>query len=62
MFVIDSRVSEASAFCRARKHGRRRPVRVYRARRDVSRRRFEMKELDEINMVSLALASCSADR
>jgi len=37
MFVFDSRVSEDSDQLAERTHGHRRPVRVYRARRDITR-------------------------
>jgi hypothetical protein len=44
-----------SAAYRAYVHGHRRSVRVYGARRDVTRPpRFEMKELGEVTMVSMA--------
>ena len=37
MFVLGSRVSKDSAAYRTHTHGHQRPVRVYRARRDVTR-------------------------
>jgi hypothetical protein len=57
MFVFGSRVSGDSAACRARTHGHRRPVRVYRVRRDITRPPSEVRELGEIDMVARALAT-----
>jgi hypothetical protein len=58
MFVFDSRVSEDSAICRAYAHGHRRSVQVCRARAAISPDpRFDAKELGEIDMVSMALAT-----
>ena len=55
IFVFDSNVSVDSAAYPAYAHGHRRSVRVYGARRDVTRPpRFEMKELGEVTMVSMA--------
>jgi hypothetical protein len=55
MFVFDSSVSGDSAACRAYAYSHRRSVRVCGARRDVTRPpRFEMKELGEVTMVSMA--------
>jgi hypothetical protein len=55
IFVFDGSVSGDSAAYRAYAHGHRRSVRVYGARRDATRPpRFEMKELGEVTMVSMA--------
>lgn len=57
MFVFGRRVSKDSAAYRTHTRGHRRPVRVYRARRDVIRHPFRSERAGEIDMVSRASAT-----